>query len=140
MNPNPQDLEGRLADVPILAGLSQRQRSKLVDGAKLVEHPDGREVAAEGEGSLALHVIVSGTATVTVQGREVRTLGEGDYFGEISLIDGKPRSATVTASGSLQTVAVPHLTFQKVLLDDPEAVQHLLVILCARLREAEAAD
>ncbi len=138
MNPSPEELDGRLAEVPMLAGLSRRQRRKLVDGAKLVEHPDGREVAEQGEGSLALHVILRGSATVAVQGREVRTLGEGDYFGEISLIDGKPRSATVTASDSLQTVAVPHLTFQRVLLDDPEAVQQILVTLCARLREAEA--
>lgn len=138
--PSTQDLDGRLANVPILAGLSRRQRSKLGDSAKVVDHPDGHEVAAQGEGSLALHVILSGTATVAVQGREVRTLGEGDYFGEISLIDGKPRSATVTASGPLQTAAVPHVTFQKVLLEDPEAVQQLLVILCARLREAEAGD
>ena len=71
-------------------------------------------------------------------GREVRRLGPGDYFGEISLIDGKPRSATVTAAGSLTTLAVPHLAFSEMLDENPAAARDVLIQLCARLREAEA--
>ena len=109
------------------------ERSKLVDGAKLVAHPDGREVASRARAVLRLHVILSGSASVAVQGREVRSLGEGDYFGEISLIDGKRTlSDRHRLRARLQTVAVPHLTFHKVLLDDPEAVRQILVTLCAQ--------
>ena len=130
--------DSTLAAVPIFAGLSKRQRSKLQDGSRIVQHVAGKEVASEGLGALALHVVLSGTAVVTVSGHEKRTLTVGDHFGEISLIDGKPRSATVTAIDQLTTLAVPYQVFQSLLDDDPTCARGLLTILCARLREAEA--
>ena len=69
---------------------------------------------------------------------EKRTLTVGDHFGEISLIDGKPRSATVSATEPLTTLAVPYQAFQSLLDDDPTCARGLLTVLCARLREAEA--
>lgn len=136
--PDLQDFETHLAAVPLLAGLSRRQRHRLLDAATVVRRDDGSEVAKEGAGALALHVVLEGTAVVTIGGREVRRLGPGDYFGEISLIDGKPRSATVTAAGSLTTLAVPHLAFSEMLDENPAAARDVLIQLCARLREAEA--
>ena len=132
------ELDSSLAAVPILAGLSRRQRSRLRDGSRVVQHPAGKTVAAEGEGALALHVVLSGTAMVTVSGHEKRTLTVGDHFGEISLIDGKPRSATVSATEPLTTLAIPYRAFQSLLDDDPTCARGLLTVLCARLREAEA--
>lgn len=129
--------DSTLAAIPIFAGLSKRQRSTLHDGCRVVQHPAGKVVAAEGEGALALHVVLQGTASVTVGDHEKRTLSTGDYFGEISLIDGKPRSATVTATTPLTTLAVPHLVLQSLLDDDPACARALLTTLCARLREAE---
>ena len=131
-------LEEQLAAVPVFAGLSRRQLSKLVDKSKETSHPAGHELAREGAGSLALHLITSGTANVSVRGDNKRTLKEGDYFGEISLIDGKPRSATVTAESDLTTLAVPHVAFQQLLQEEPGFAAGLLKLVCARLREAEA--
>ena len=131
-------LEEQLASVPVFAGLSRRQVGKLVDQSKETRHQAGRELAEEGEGALALHLITSGSASVSVRGESVRTLSEGDYFGEISLIDGKPRSATVTAETDLTTLAVPHVAFQKLLEEEPGFAAGLLQLLCQRLREAEA--
>ena len=68
----------------------------------------------------------------------MRTLAEGDYFGEISMIDGRRRSATVTASTELTTLAVPHASFEKLIEDEPQLATELLKLLCSRLREAEA--
>ncbi|NYD40690.1 cyclic nucleotide-binding domain-containing protein [Nocardioides panaciterrulae] len=133
------ELENRLAALPIFAGLSRRQLGKLVDQSKRVPHPAGREVATEGEGALALHLILSGKAEVTRHGKAVRTLGEGDYFGEISMIDGRRRSATVTASTELTTLAVPHAVFERLLRDDAGFALELLKVLCGRLRESEPA-
>lgn len=66
-----------------------------------------------------------------------RTLGVGDYFGEIGVIDGQPRSASVEAVGSLETFAIhPHIV-QKIIEDHPDFARELLVVLCKRLREAE---
>lgn len=130
--------DSTLAAVPILAGLSKRQRSRLLETARIVQHPAGKVVNAEGEGGLALHVVLDGTATVTVGGQKKRILSTGDHFGEVSLIDGKPRSATVTATAPMTTLAVPHLVFQSLLDSDPTCARGLLTVLCARLREAEA--
>jgi CRP-like cAMP-binding protein len=75
---------------------------------------------------------------VDLHGQEVRTLGPGDHFGEISMIDGKPRSATITATDDLTTLVVPHQDFEQLLRGDPDFARALLSTLCARLREAEA--
>lgn len=132
-------LEEQLAAVPIFSGLSRRQVGRLVGASKTTRHQTGHEVAREGEGSMALHLVLSGTATVSVRGEDVRELGPGDYFGEISMIDGKRRSATVTAASELTTLAVPHLAFTGLLESDPAFATALLKMLCARVREAEAA-
>ena len=132
------DLEARLTRVPIFGALSNRQIRKVVGFSKRITHRPGQEITKEDLGSLAFHLILSGSADVTIRGEKIRSLGPGDYFGEISMIDGRPRSATVTASSDLETVAVPYLAFQKVLDDEPEVARQLLVMLCGRLREAEA--
>ena len=133
-----QDLDAALAAVPFFSGLSKRQRGKLAEESRVVSHETGREIATEGQGALALHVILDGTATVSIRGTEVRTLGAGDSFGEISMLDGKPRSATVTAETDLTTLAVPHVAFQQLLQEEPGFAAGLLKLVCARLREAEA--
>ena len=95
-------------------------------------------MSAEGLGGLAFHYILDGHATVSREGRELRTLGPGDYFGEISMIDGRPRSATVTAVEPMRVLAIPHQEFESVIDQDPDFARHLLKTLCARLRESEA--
>jgi len=136
-----KELDQELAAVPILSGLSRRQRARLLDRSRVVDHVAGHEVAREGAGALALHVVIDGEAAVTVHGREVRRLGPGAYFGEISMIDGRPRSATVVAvTDPMRSLSVPHLAFQELLLEEPACVHQLLVTLCARLREAEGAS
>lgn len=130
--------EALLAKVPLFEDLSKSQLRRLADASREAQHPAGKEVATEGLGALAFHLILEGSATVTKDGRELRTLGPGDYFGEISMIDGKPRSATVTSVEPMKVLAVPHQGFQMVIDDDPGFARHLLKTLCARLREAEA--
>ena len=124
--------------MPLLSSLSRRQRGKLLAGSKVVEHPAGQEVTAEGAGALALHVVLDGEADVSIRGREVRTLGPGEYFGEISMIDGLPRSATVTAGEGLRTLYVPHASFTGLVENDAEVAKELLVALCSRIRQIEA--
>jgi CRP/FNR family transcriptional regulator, cyclic AMP receptor protein len=138
MTDNATDVQAHLARVPIFAGLSSRQLGKLAGSSRRTTHQAGHEMAKEGEGALALHIILDGTAEVSVHGRPRRELRAGDYFGEISLIDGKKRSATVTATSDLHTLAVPHGPFQKLLETEPGFAAGLLTLVCARLREAEA--
>jgi CRP/FNR family cyclic AMP-dependent transcriptional regulator len=138
MTENAKDLRAQLAAVPIFAGLSQRDLGKLVDASRTTTHQAGHEIAKEGEGALALHIILDGTAEVSVHGNPKRELHAGDYFGEISLIDGRKRSASVTATSDLHTLAVPHGPFQQLLEGEPGFAAGLLQLICSRLREAEA--
>lgn len=136
----PDTARDALARVDLFAGLSPRQLKKLAEVSKETSHKAGSEVAAEGRGAMAFHAIVDGAATVTVGGRQVRTLGPGDYFGEISLIDGEPRSATVTATGDapLRTIAIAKGPFSALIESEPTIAKALLVRLCGRLRAVEA--
>jgi CRP/FNR family transcriptional regulator, cyclic AMP receptor protein len=137
MSSGEREAEDMLAEVDLFSGLSRRQVRKLVDRGRTVPHEAGQKVSAEGLGSLAFHLVLDGEATVSVAGTDVRTLGPGDYFGEISMIDGKPRSATVTATQPTKTLAIPHQEFDRLLGDEPDFAHILLKTLCARLREAE---
>jgi len=138
MSENTKDLQAHLAKVPIFSGLSSRQLGRLAEASRTTTHQAGHEIAREGEGALALHVILDGTAEVRVHGNPRRELGAGDYFGEISLIDGKKRSASVTATTDLHTLAVPYTPFQQLLESDAGFAVALLKLVCARLRDAEA--
>ncbi len=73
-----------------------------------------------------------------VGGHARANLGPGDYFGEISLIDGKPRSASVAAETELRTIFLARWNFAVLLDDEPEVTKNLLLAVCARLRLAES--
>ncbi len=133
-----REREALIADVGLFRDLPKAQLKRLALASREVSHPAGQEVAAEGHGGVAFHLILEGSATASKGGRELRTLGPGDSFGEISMIDGKPRSATVTAVEPLKALAIPHLDFMQVVDEDPSFARYLLTTLCARLREAEA--
>jgi CRP/FNR family transcriptional regulator, cyclic AMP receptor protein len=127
-----------LASVDLFSALSRRQLNRLVTRGREIEHPQGHEVAHEGLGSLAFHLILSGKVSVSTHGRDVRELGPGQYFGEMSMIDGRPRSATVTATEPTRTFVVPHQLFEELVREEPDFSLALLQLLCARLREAES--
>jgi CRP/FNR family transcriptional regulator, cyclic AMP receptor protein len=133
-----REREALIADVDLFRDLSRARLKRLAAAAREVSHPVGKAIATEGLGAHAFHYILEGEAEVTKDGRVLRTLGPGDYFGEISMIDGKPRSATVSAIAPLHVLAIPHQEFEQVIDEDPGFARHLLKTLCARLREAEA--
>jgi len=134
-DPTPAD---RLAGTDLFQGLSRRHLKKVVELSRTVEHSPGRQVATEGLGALAFNLVLDGHAKVTSAHTEIRTLGPGDYFGEISMIDGKPRSASVEAVDGLTTLVVPHTVFLRLVDEEPTFAKSLLNLLCARIREAEA--
>ncbi len=131
------DVAELLSRIDLFAGLSRRQLKKLAADAHEVRHDAGHVITIEGRPGLGFHLILEGQAAVTQANSVRRTLGPGDYFGEISMIDGHGRSATVTTMSPMRAVAVTHATFDRLLDDDPAFARGLLVVLCARLREAE---
>lgn len=132
------ELARRLASVHFFTGLSETKLREVAGKIVEMKHSPGRVLTEQGASSAGFHLILSGTARVDLGGRPVKTLHEGDSFGEISLIDGEARSATVIAGDEgLVTGALSALAFAP-LLNDPEVANGLLRVVTARLRAAEA--
>jgi CRP/FNR family transcriptional regulator, cyclic AMP receptor protein len=133
------DTAQMLRRIDLFAGLSDRQLKRLVGRAKEVRHEAGRSITTEGNVALGFHLLLDGEVAVSQNGAVRRRLGPGDYFGEISMIDGQRRSATITAETPVRALTVSHATFEELLDQDPSFARGLLKVLCARLREAENA-
>jgi CRP/FNR family transcriptional regulator, cyclic AMP receptor protein len=126
-----------LGKTDLFGSLSPRALRKVAATAREISHPDGKEITEEGGSGVGFHLIRAGKATVSVGGAARPDLGPGDYFGEISLIDGRPRSATVTAHDNLRTISLVQWDFLPILDSEPEVSKGLLKHLCERLRAAE---
>jgi CRP-like cAMP-binding protein len=126
-----------LADTDLFGSLSTKALKRVAGAARVVRHPAGKQVTEEGGRGVGFHLITEGTASVYVGDSRRPDLGPGNYFGEISLIDGKPRSATVTAATDLSTISLVSWAFSPLLMEEPELTKALLLVMCARLRAAE---
>jgi CRP/FNR family transcriptional regulator, cyclic AMP receptor protein len=128
----------KLRSVDVFRGLSDKQLRGVVERGRVIDHPDGHVITEEGGSAVGFHLVLDGTATVQLGGQDVRVLKPGEYFGEISLIDGQPRSASVVAGEGLRTFALVTWEFRPLLEEQPQIALELLNALCGRLREAEA--
>lgn len=99
--------------------------------------PAGHVLMEEGAAGSEAFVILDGLAEVSIGGRAVATVGAGETVGEMALIDGRPRNATVTAATALRVLVVGR-RHAAALLDQPGVARGLLEILSARLRDAES--
>jgi CRP/FNR family transcriptional regulator, cyclic AMP receptor protein len=132
-----KDMLQRLRAVPLFEGMSDKELQDVLGRTRVVEH-DGGEMIEEGRGGVGFHLILDGTVTV-LQGGGVRgTLGPGDYFGEISMIDGLPRSATVRPDGPVRTLSLAAWNFDPLLDAHPAMARAMLLGLCQHVRAAEA--
>ena len=100
-----------LARIPLFTGLNKRELKQIARLFKERRFAVGETVVQEGSGGAAFFVIDSGQAAVSIKGRSAQTLGTGDYFGEIALIDEGPRMATITASTELVCFGLTHWDF-----------------------------
>jgi CRP-like cAMP-binding protein len=116
-----------LKRVPLFSSLSQRQLRRLARDFREREVESGTRLVGEGEKAAnSFFVIVDGTATVTVDGKEVGQLGPGDHFGELALISERVRSATVTADGPVRCLALGFWDFRRFAKDNPDVSWKLL--------------
>jgi CRP/FNR family transcriptional regulator, cyclic AMP receptor protein len=137
MAADPEIVEA-LGRTDLFRDIGKKALNSIATQARLVSHDPGKEITEEGGGAAGFHLIQSGEASVTVHGQSRPNLGPGDYFGEISMIDGQPRSATVRAETPMRTISLPSWSFHPILDEEPEVSKQLLKVLCARLRAAEA--
>jgi len=124
----------------LFAGMSESELKKLNKEMREVRHPKGAEMIVRGKDGVGFLVILEGEAEVTTLDGRHRTLGPGDYFGEMALLDHEGRSADITARSDLVLAAVPEWGFKQFLGEHPEITYRLLQTLSRRLREAEEAQ
>ena len=127
-----------LRDVPLFADLSDRDRKRLAASMKEMSFAAGDEVVAQGKGGVGFFVILEGRARVTRDGEELGMLGAGDYFGEMALIDGDDRTASVHADEPLRCAAMTSWTFRPFVKDHPDVAWALLTALVKRVRATQA--
>ena len=127
----------RLKKVPLFAGLGQGQLRRIEQAADEVSIDAGKELTRQGTLGRECFLILRGKARVERSGRLIDRLGAGDCFGEMSLIDRQPRSATVIAETPLTLLVLDPRSFSALLDDVPELTKKLLLAMCARLRKAD---
>ncbi len=126
----PTDL---LQQVPLFSDLERRELEQIAGSMKQRRFASGETVATEGEQGVGFFVIETGTAKVTIGGEERRTLGPGDHFGEIALISGADRTATVTADGDLSCWGMTSWTFRPIVEENASIAWKLLQALAKML-------
>ncbi len=127
----------RLAAVPLFSDLSKRTLNKILDNSKETTHVAGQTVVTQGHEGAGFHMILSGQAKVVRGGRKAATLGPGEYFGEMALLDGGRRTATVVAETDLITLYLAQWGFKPLVRDNPQMAWKIVVHLTKRLREEQ---
>jgi CRP-like cAMP-binding protein len=132
----PADWAEVLATFPVFSGVGKRRLRKLARQAKLAEYGRGDIVMERGEPGNSLHVILSGSAKALGKPAS-RTLRTGDYFGELGVLNGAPRSATVVAMDELHVMKVPRASFLELAQHDPAIALEMLSTLGSQIRRLE---
>lgn len=126
-----------LKAIPIFGELSQRELRTLARTARAQSFGVDDVICREGHSGVGLHIVETGGVEVSVGGEVRRQMGPGAFFGEIALLDGGPRSATVVATKPTTTVSLTAWDFKALLDKHPEIGTKMLPELCRRLRQNE---
>jgi len=126
-----------LKRIPLFSDLDGRDLQLLSNSFKERRFDEGETIAAEGSSGIGFFVIGEGTAAVTVHGSERATLGPGDYFGEVALIDEGQRSASIVAVTPLTAYGLTAWEFRPFVESNGKVAWKLLQTLASRLRAAE---
>lgn len=128
-----------LGRVPLLSGLSKRDLGRLLAIGKEREFRQGEVIVREGDLGRDFYLMLSGTAELIVPGHGPEPLGPGDYFGEIAVLDGGPRSATITATSLVSALRIERGAFIQLLDAYGSITRKILVVTVQRLRALESA-
>jgi CRP-like cAMP-binding protein len=126
-----------LAAVPLFDGFSKRHLRRLAAEADAVEVEPGRAIVEEGQAGEAMFVVLRGTARVVRGSRKVGILIPGDFFGELSALDGGPRTASVVPDTPVEVLRLYRHTLRKLIEEEPALAMGLLEGLARRLRQVK---
>jgi CRP-like cAMP-binding protein len=123
-----------LAERPLFSGLSQAELRSVGGLGTSVVATRGEVLTAEGARGMEAFLIVTGSARCLVGEIDAATLGPGDLFGEMSLLDGAPRSATVIADSEMRVTVFDRSEFLRMIAVSPKVATKLLVAMATRIR------
>jgi CRP/FNR family cyclic AMP-dependent transcriptional regulator len=154
-----------IRSIPLFSDLTQGQLSSVLGSSHAVEYQPGVRIVTEGEKGKGFFVLARGTVGVSISGKDVSTLGPGSYFGEIAVIDGGPRTATIGAESAVSALELTRPALLRLIdrepgvaramydqlqrhLSEPQSVtsadvpvtREMLVDLCAQLRRIDQPD
>lgn len=130
----PQEL---IQQVPLFSGLDKRELQGLASSMKERIFDEGDTISVEGQTGVGFFIIEEGEATVSVQGEELKTLGHGDYFGEVALIDDGARTATITAKSPLKCYGITSWEFRPLVEQNADLAWKMLQTMAKMLRASE---
>jgi CRP/FNR family transcriptional regulator/CRP/FNR family cyclic AMP-dependent transcriptional regulator len=126
-----------LQRVPLFSGFSEHELRRVADLSRIVEAPVGTVITQIGEAGDSFFVIIDGMVSVRTPVAAGRQLQPGDFFGEMSLLDGEPRSATIVATTDLRLLVVDRSHFWRLMNETPDLIRGILMILSRRVRRLE---
>jgi CRP-like cAMP-binding protein len=130
--------EALIAACPLFAGLDGDGMAAVAQAAVEVEFAADRTIARQGEIGTGLFIVAEGAVRVVRDGDLIAHLGPGEFFGELSVLDGGPRNASVIADVPTTCLALATWDAERVLREQPGVALAVLRVLAARLREATA--
>ena len=128
----------RLSQVPMFQACSRKDLGVIAKAADELSVDEGTVLVREGDAGREFYVIVDGKASVTRNGREIAILGPGSYFGELALLDGQKRDASVTPTSPADVIVVSTREFSALLEDVPQLTRKLLAGMARRLHELDS--
>jgi CRP/FNR family transcriptional regulator, cyclic AMP receptor protein len=133
----PDATRSLLKQVALFSGLSDKELGAIATLLRERTFSAGTEVVTEGQGGAGFFIVESGTARVSVGGKDVGTLGPGDHFGEIALIADTPRTATITAETDFHCYGLTVWEFRPLVASNAAIAWELLQNLAGKLASAE---
>jgi len=127
-----------LKKTPIFAKTSEPSLEAMLKSAVQKTVPAGEPIVEKGQGGAGFYLLLSGAATVSADGEKLAEMAAGDFFGELSVIDGAPRTADVIASVETTCLVVTQWAMRSIITSHPEIALSMLEELVKRLRKTDA--
>lgn len=127
-----------IKSVPLFSHCSRRDLEEVAAIADEIDLNEGKELTREGAPGREFFVLIEGEAAVRKGNRRINRLGPGDFFGEIALVNDRPRTATVTTESPVRALVITGRNFQRLLREHPQIQGKVLSAVAARLSPTES--
>ena len=134
-----QQIIALMKRTPIFSRLKESGLKSVLKSAVQKKSPAGTKLVEEGKGGVGFYLILEGTAEVIREGEKLAELGAGNFFGELSVIDGAPRTADVIAMTDTYCLVITQWAMKSLIENHPEIAQGMLDELVRRLRATDEA-